>query len=65
VNHPCTVLIAAAELQPLLKQSHDGAGELLVFSNIEIAHALETICARRTPLSPSSMCLQRRPAEPR
>jgi hypothetical protein len=41
------VLIAAAELQPLLKQSHDGTVELFVFSDLAIPDALETIVARR------------------
>jgi len=45
---PCTVLIAAPDLLPMLKErAADLDGELLTFSDADALHALETITTRK------------------
>lgn len=46
MNQPYTVLIAAPELVPTLKHAHLDQGELLVFSDRDIAQALDAIHER-------------------
>jgi hypothetical protein len=46
VSQLCTVLIAAPDLLPLLKHAHMDGGELLVFSDTDMALALDAIAER-------------------
>jgi hypothetical protein len=47
LSQPCTVLIAAPDLLPLLKHANTDGGELLVFSDTDMALAIDAITERR------------------